>query len=60
MNKVHGKTILTQNGFSIQEICFFAKNRQLLILLNTRERTFLSQSVQSTFAKLFAHLLLVF
>jgi hypothetical protein len=44
MNKVHGKTIFTQNGLSIQklwqETCYFAKNGQLLILLGTREKNF--------------------
>jgi hypothetical protein len=52
MNKVYGKTIFTQNGPSIQklwqETCFFAKIKQLF-----------SQSMQSTFEKLFAHVLLV-
>jgi hypothetical protein len=44
MNIVHGKTILTQNGLSIQklwqETCFFAKNAQLLSRLGTREKNF--------------------
>jgi hypothetical protein len=60
MNKVHGKTIFTQNGRSIQklwqETCFFAENGQLLPLPGTRKKTYLSQSVWSTFAKLFGHL----
>jgi hypothetical protein len=63
MNKVHGKTIFTQNGRSIQklwqETCFFAENGQLLPLPGTRKKTYLSQSVWSTFAKLFAHIFLV-
>jgi hypothetical protein len=44
MNKVHGKTIFTQNGLSIQklwqETCFFAKNGLLLSLLGIREKSF--------------------
>jgi hypothetical protein len=44
MNKVCGKTNFTQNGLSIQklrqETCFFAKNRQLLSLLDTREKIY--------------------
>jgi hypothetical protein len=70
MNKLYGKIIFTQNGLSIQklrqETCFFAKNGQLLSLPGTRKKTFLflsnviiSQSVQLTFANLFAHVLLV-
>jgi hypothetical protein len=42
MNKVHGKTIFTQNGLSIQKLwqenCFFAKNGQLLALPGTTEK----------------------
>jgi hypothetical protein len=44
MNKVHGKTIFTHNGLSIQklwqETFFFVKNGQLLSLPGTREKNF--------------------
>jgi hypothetical protein len=44
MNKIHGKTILTQNGLSIQklwkETYIFAKNGQLLSLPGSREKNF--------------------
>jgi hypothetical protein len=59
MNKVHGKTIFypkwTFHSKVMTRNLFFAKNGQLLSLLGTREKTFLFQSVQSTFEKHFTH-----
>jgi hypothetical protein len=63
MNKVYGKTNFTQNRLSFQKLrqvtCFFAKNGQLFPCRAQGKKAFLSQSVPSNFAKLFAHVLLV-
>jgi hypothetical protein len=71
INKVHAKTIKknpkrTFHSKVMTRNLLLAKNGQLLSLPGTRKKAFLStsnvlisQSVRSTFVKLFAHVLLV-
>jgi hypothetical protein len=63
MNKVHGKTIFTQNGFSIQkllqETCFLQIMGSFFLCRTHGKKKILSQSVRSTFAKPCAHVLLI-
>jgi hypothetical protein len=57
MNKVHSKTIFTQNGLSIKklwrETCCFAKNGQLLSLSSIRKKEFSSPICAVNFCKTF-------
>jgi hypothetical protein len=54
-----GIQLLSKIDFSFKsydkELVFFAKIGQFLFLLDIREKNFLFQSMQSTFAKLFVH-----
>jgi hypothetical protein len=63
MNKVHGKAIFTQNYFPFKsydkELVFLQRIGIFFFCHAQGKKTFLSQSMQSTFAKLFAHGLLV-
>jgi hypothetical protein len=63
MNTVRGKTIFLQNGLSIQKydnkLVFLQRMGSFFPCWSEGKKTFLSQSVKSTFAKKFVHVLLV-
>jgi hypothetical protein len=63
MNKVHGKTILPKTDFLFKsydkKLVFLQRMGSFFPCWAQGKKTFLSQSVQSTFAKCFAHVLLV-
>jgi hypothetical protein len=63
MNKVHGNFFLSKTDFPFKsydkKLVFLRRMGSFFSCRAQGKKTFLSQYVQSTFAKLFAHVLLV-